>query len=214
MSNERSPREVCSITIGIKGLISGWLLAAGGPQFRLLGWVFLVWRPDRVACGSLLGRDALDFVDDAVESAGQPHVLALGVVRAGGASLLDDLVGFLEAVAEGLVDFFLRDLDSQLIRSGLEHELAGDRGSGLFLQARDEVLGRVAGHLEISVERAAAALQDGVELTQESAGAGVDERPGDLNVRRLNEPVEGHAPESLVHLGLDLVMDALLDVRP
>src|SRR3954447_13201329 len=147
MSNERSPREVCSITIGINGLISGWLLAAGGPQFRLLGWVFLVGCPDRVACGSLLGRDALDFIDDAVESAGEPHVFALRVIRACGASLLDDLVGLLEAVAKRLVDLLLRDLDSELIRSGLEHELAGDRGSGLLLQARDEVLRRVAGHL-------------------------------------------------------------------
>src|SRR6185436_6456706 len=156
MSNERSPREVCSITIGINGLISDWLLAAGGPQFRLLGWVFLVWCPDSVACRSLLRGDALDFFDDAVESAGEPHVFALGVVGARSASLLDDLVGLLEAVAESLVDLFLRDLES---------ELAGDRGGGLFLQARHEVLRRVAGHLQIGVERAAAALQDGVELT-------------------------------------------------
>ena len=137
-----------------------------------------------------------------------------GVVGARCASLLDDLVGLLEAVAECLVDLFLRDLDSELIRSGLEHKLAGDRGSGLFLQPRDEVLRRVAGHLEIGVERATAALQDGVELTEERPGAGVDERPGDLDVRRLDEPVEGRAPEGLVHLGLDLVTDALLDVRP
>src|SRR5919197_1498101 len=49
MSNERSPREVCSMTIGIRGM--GSLLAAGGPEFRLGRWFFLVRCPDRLAPG-------------------------------------------------------------------------------------------------------------------------------------------------------------------
>ena len=47
MSNERSPRDVCSITMGSAG--SSGLLAAGCPQFRLAGGLFLVGRPDRLA---------------------------------------------------------------------------------------------------------------------------------------------------------------------
>src|SRR5437867_2589944 len=127
MSNERSPREVCSITIGINGLISGWLLAAGGPQFRLLCLFFLVGCPNSFADRRLLGRDALDLGGDAVEGAGEPHALAFGVVGARGARLLDDLVALLEAVAERLIDLLVGNLDSEPVGHGLENELAGDR---------------------------------------------------------------------------------------
>src|ERR687887_1647439 len=103
MSNERSPRDVCSITIGINGLMSGSLLAAGGPQFRLRLGLFLVGRPDPLACLRLLRRDPLDLGRDAVECPREPHVLALGLVGTGLARLLEDAVGVLEAVAEGRV---------------------------------------------------------------------------------------------------------------
>src|SRR6478735_9000152 len=98
MSNERSPREVCSITMGINGLMSGWLLATGGPQFRLGGWLFLVGCPDGFAGGG-----------------------------------------------------------------GFEHDLPGDRGGRLLAQALEQILGGIAGHLDVRGERPAAALQDGVE---------------------------------------------------
>src|SRR5216117_655205 len=162
MSNERSPREVCSITMGINGLMSGWLLATGGPQLRLGGWLFLVGRPDGFAGSGLLGRDALDLADDSVEGTGKAHVFALRVVRARLARLLDDLVRLFEAVAEGLVDLLVRDLDPELVGGSLEQELPGDRSGRLVAQARDEILGGVAGHLQIRVERATAALEDGV----------------------------------------------------
>src|SRR6266540_6283542 len=115
MSNDRSPREVCSITIWINGLISGWLLATGGPQFRLGLGFFLVGRPDAFARLRLLGRNPLDLVRDPVESAGQAHRLALRLVRTRGPGLLDHLLGLLEAVAEDLVDLVVAHLDSQLI---------------------------------------------------------------------------------------------------
>src|SRR3954464_5520663 len=99
MSNDRSPREVCSITIGINGLIY-LLLASGGPQFRVGLGLFLVGRPDCLARGRLLGRDALDVGRDQVERAGESHRLALGFVGACLAGLLDDLVAVLEALAE------------------------------------------------------------------------------------------------------------------
>src|SRR6266516_4007678 len=214
MSNERSPREVCSITMGINGLISGWLLATGGPQFRLGGRLFLVWRPDGLAGGSLLGRNALDLAGNAVEGTGEAHVLALRVVRAGSTRLLDDLVRLLEAVTEGLVDLLVRDFDPELVGGGLEHELSGHGSGRLVLQALDEILGRVAGHLDIGLEGSAAALKDGVQLAHERPRAGFDERPGYLDLRRLDEPVERSAPEGLVDLGFALLPNAMLDVRP
>src|SRR6476661_10973865 len=102
MSNDRSPREVCSITIGMRGLI--WLLlATGGPQFRLCLGLFLVGCPDCLTRRRLLRRDPLDLGGDAVERAGETHRLALRLVGAGFSSLVDDLVPFLEALAERVV---------------------------------------------------------------------------------------------------------------
>src|ERR671936_1866017 len=99
MSNERSPREVCSITIGINGLIC-LLLAAGGPQFRLCLGFFLVGGPDALARLGLLGRNALDLGRDPVEGTRQTHVLALPLVHTCLARLLDHLLGLLEAHTE------------------------------------------------------------------------------------------------------------------
>src|SRR5205823_4031450 len=144
MSNERSPREVCSITIGINELMSDWLLATGGPQFRLLGWLFLVGGPERLTGGGPLGRDPLDLGGNAVEDPAQTDRLALNLVNAGFPHLLDHLVGLLEAVAEGLVDLLVGHLDPELVGGRLQHELAGDRRGGLFAEPRDEILGGVA----------------------------------------------------------------------
>src|SRR6266480_2909144 len=118
MSNERSPRDVCSITIGMSGLI--WLLlASGGPQFRLCLGLFLVGRPDRLAGGRLLGRNPLDLRGDPVERARQPHRLALRLVGAGLPRLRDDRVAVLEAIAERLVDLLVADRDAELVGGGL-----------------------------------------------------------------------------------------------
>src|SRR5262245_45291136 len=156
MSNERSPREVCSITIGINGLISGWLLAAGSPEFRLCRRLFLVGCPDCLAGGGLLGWDALDLVRHAVEGAGKADVLALRLVDARGAGLLDHLVGLVEARSKHLVHVLVGNLDAELVGDGFEHELAGNRCGGLLAQASDQVLGGVARGSEVSLDRRAA----------------------------------------------------------
>src|SRR5439155_17915584 len=163
MSNERSPRDVCSITIGINGLMSGWLLAAGGPQFRLCRRFFLVRGPDPLARLGLLGGDTLDVRDDAVEGSGQADVLALGLVHACLARLLDHLLGLVESVAKRRVDLLVGDLNPELVCYRLEYELPGDRGCGLLAQARHEILRRVARELQIRLQGAAAATHDGVE---------------------------------------------------
>src|SRR2546421_9722302 len=111
MSNDRSPREVCSITIGINGLISGWLLAAGGPQFRLGLGLFLVRGPDSLTRLRLLRRDALHLGRDAVQSTGQADRFALRLVDAGLLRLVDHAVCVLEAIPEGRFDVFVAHLD-------------------------------------------------------------------------------------------------------
>src|SRR5919198_4148975 len=148
MSNERSPREVCSITIGMRGLMSGWVsLAAGGPQFRLGLWFFLVGCPDSLACLGLLGRNALDLLRDSVERTRHAHRFALGLERAGLPRLLEHCIGVVEAIAERFLDLLLGDVDSELVGRRLQHELAGDGRGGLLAQPRDEVLRRLAGEL-------------------------------------------------------------------
>src|SRR5258707_7958146 len=94
MPSVRSPREVCSTTIRINGLISQSLLARGGPQFLLGGQAVLLGSPDaltrrlllRALC-SLLLRDRLDLGNDPVERLAHadalPHAVgaALGEER-------------------------------------------------------------------------------------------------------------------------------------
>src|SRR5688572_3577985 len=99
MSNERSPREVCSITIGINGLMQAPCFrsasVAGGPQLRLLLGLFLVGSPDRLARLRLLERDRLDLRRDAVERGAQAQVLAQVLVAAVAPHVLDHTVGVL-----------------------------------------------------------------------------------------------------------------------
>src|ERR671935_6909 len=128
MSNERSPREVCSITIGISGLIRAplnisrvdWssqrLLATGGPQFRL----------------------------------------------------------------------------------GAE--------------PRDELVGRVAGHLQVDLQRAAAAAEHLVEALEQGARPRLDDRAVDAHVRGIDELVQCGAAERLLDVRRDLGAEAALDL--
>src|SRR3954467_10434598 len=97
MSKNRSPREVCSMTDGMIRFDGGfmWLLTAGGPEFRVLLWLFLVGRPDRIACFCELLGDALHLCDDAVERIAQTHVLAQRLEAAALAQTLQRLVGVL-----------------------------------------------------------------------------------------------------------------------
>src|SRR5215510_1620467 len=74
MSNARSPRDVCSTTIGIRGI--SFLLAAGCPQllrFRRL-FLFLVGRPEPLARFGRLRRDRLDLGGDPVERLAEAQV--------------------------------------------------------------------------------------------------------------------------------------------
>src|ERR1051326_1664748 len=95
MSNARSPRDVCSTTIGIRGISS--LLAAGGPHLlrsaRL--FLFLVGSPELLARCCLLGRDPLHLGDDA----GERLLYAQVRTHALGAAALEEVVDVLVDLA-------------------------------------------------------------------------------------------------------------------
>src|SRR5918998_89029 len=103
MSNARSPREVCSMTIGTSGLTGGpprwcetrrgaWsygLLTAGCPQLRIGRPLLLLRRPQLLARGVQLRVDALDLRRDPVERGAQADVVAERLGAAVGEELLD-----------------------------------------------------------------------------------------------------------------------------
>src|SRR5512146_810728 len=89
MSNARSPREVCSTTIGTNGLIASSLLAAWGPQFRAGLRLLLLRRPDALARLVQVGRDRLHLGRDPVERLLEAEVVADAVDSSGGDELLD-----------------------------------------------------------------------------------------------------------------------------
>src|SRR3954454_17423654 len=90
MSKARSPREVCSTTIGIRGLILGLSSLAGGTKFRC-GCLplLLVGGPEALARLVQVGRDRLHLRRDPVERLPHPEVAAHAIGAAGVDELLD-----------------------------------------------------------------------------------------------------------------------------
>src|SRR5919201_5052560 len=115
MSNARSPREVCSTTIGTSGLIRRASLAAGlaspgsrragGPEraLALLG-PFLLRRPQRLAGGGALDRDRARSLDHHVRRLPHPQLVAKQRVAPGLAEPRQQLLGGVATLArpEGL----------------------------------------------------------------------------------------------------------------
>src|SRR5437016_4026646 len=98
MSKARSPREVCSITIGINGLISLLLLSLSRrPDVSHCFGLLLLGCPKLLACAREVDRDRLDLGDDTVERAAQQQVLAEELVAAVVPELRDDGLGVLLA---------------------------------------------------------------------------------------------------------------------
>src|SRR5215472_15538855 len=99
MSKARSPREVCSTTIGISGLISLLLLdllPAGYPQFLLCRLpFFLAGRPDAASGVRKLLRDRRDVCSDAVDRPSKPEIRADPV----GAACVHELLDIFVALA-------------------------------------------------------------------------------------------------------------------
>src|SRR5918995_3914378 len=97
MSNERSPRDVCSITIGINGLMQSpcFRSRAWGPQRFLFLGLFLVWRPDRFPRLRLVERDRLHLGRDPVERRAEAQILAQVFLASVVPQILDHVVGIL-----------------------------------------------------------------------------------------------------------------------
>src|SRR5689334_7565204 len=93
MSNARSPRDVCSTTIGIRGI--SCLLAAGCPQLLrgLRLFLFLARCPKLFAGLGLLRRDRLRRGGDPVDRLLQPQVGSHAVGPTALEELVDVLVG-------------------------------------------------------------------------------------------------------------------------
>src|SRR5215831_6753648 len=247
MSNARSPREVCSITIGINGLIasplnfacfgwsfqrphgqspfglrvtphatSPWLLAAGGPQFRLGRGRILVGGPDALARARDLGGDALHLARDPVERLAQSKVAAERLVATALEDLLDRLVGVVAVqvglLPDQLLDLLVGNLQAELVRHRLEHELAPDGALRLGAQALNQLVAGLPGELQVGVRADPAALQRADEGVQQLARSGLDEGARGLDARRLDERVDRVGTEGGLRLLFQQVADALLDV--
>src|SRR3954454_6439660 len=128
MSKARSPRDVCSTTMGISGISS--LLATWGPKFRGLGRLLLLRRPDALTRLVQLGRDRLHLCGDAVECLLRAQVFANPV----GAALRDegiDVLVRLTGRAQLLANLVICHLQLELVGDGLEDQLTADRERGL-----------------------------------------------------------------------------------
>src|SRR5919206_5040344 len=182
MSNERSPREVCSITIGINGLIE-LLLAGRGPQSCRLRVSFLLGCPELLARGREVGGDPLHLGRDAVEGAGEAERLALLLPAARLAELRNRLVGVLVAEPELVLQLLVGGRDAELVGGRFEDQLARDRLLRLRAEALDELVAGSARDLEVRVERDAAALERQREPLEERPRTRLDERARRLHLR-------------------------------
>src|SRR5919201_1160545 len=171
MSNARSPREVCSTTMGINGL----MLA---PYFR----------------GSRSSQAQVRA--ERLEASAPPQLLAyFGRVVARGLRLF----------ADQLVDLLVGNVESELVRDRVEHELARDGTGSLGAQPLDQLLGRLAAELEVAVGVDTAALERTAERVQELSRARLHERRRRLDVRCLDQRVDRCSAELRFRLLVELL---------
>ena len=210
MSNARSPREVCSITIGINGLISR-LLASGGPQLRLGSGRSFFRRPQLLAGAGELERDPLDLGDDQVQRLAHPQVLAEQLVRVRSANtLLDRPRPRRRPRPRACSRTNSRSSSSVTSMPALSATAssASSRATDRAASARrrsSSCCGRLVRDREVGLRRDPAALERLDEPVEELARARLDERAGRLDVRRLDERVGGGGAELRLGLLLDLL---------
>ena len=198
MSNARSPREVCSTTMGISGLMT--LVSSYVPGVQSFGVsagcsFSGVQIDSRASCNS--GAIGFTSAAIAIERALQADVVANAVGAALRDELLDVLV-VLARLAQLVADLVVGHLDAELVGDGFEHELTRDRERRLGTQALLEHLGRLAGQLHVGVGVDAARLQAAREAGQQLARARFDERADGDEVRRPEELVDrGGAEQAL-----------------
>src|SRR3954468_15335195 len=138
MSNARSPRDVCSTTIGTNGLIDSPPLPSAGLTGRpdrglcdrRIGLLLVTGCPQLLTCGLLLGRDRRRNLTGPVKGALEPQLLARRLLRPRCEDLLHRrldvaLVG--ELLAQNALELGVVDDDPLAISVRLERELAAQR---------------------------------------------------------------------------------------
>src|SRR3954452_21709367 len=169
MSNARSPRDVCSTTIGTNGLIrSPPLPSAGltgrpdrGLRDRRLGLLVIPGLPQLLACGLLLCGDGRRDLAGPVERSLQPKLLARRLLRPRVEALLQRglhvaLLG--QLLAQRALELGIGDLDVLALGKGLECQLAPQRADRVGQQRLRDLLHAAPGLREERPERHALTL--------------------------------------------------------
>src|SRR3954447_4185748 len=159
MSKARSPREVCSTTIGTSGLIERASLATGlvarSPDLPGALFLLLLGRPELLACRGLVSRDWRGAVDEQVDRLAHRDVLTQRLVGALGACALERALDLLVAgirpggLAQRLLDLLIGDLDALGGDDRRQHRLALERLLGVGRGFGHELLLLLADHLEV-----------------------------------------------------------------
>src|ERR671925_841658 len=148
MSNARSPREVCSTTIGTRGLIERAVYKGGSayrpllrrPEARSCALLpLLLGSPELLARDRLLPGDRLGRLGDQVDRLAQAQVLAKERVPPGGAQAFEQLLRGLLALPgpERLEHLPLRDLDPLCVSHRRQGRLPAQRPLGVRLHVGD-----------------------------------------------------------------------------
>jgi len=215
MSNARSPREVCSITIGINGLM--WQAPCfRGSRVSFPRRPLLFGRPQLLAGAGELDRDSLHVGCNPVHRFAHAQVFAQELVPAACKHAVDDLLGVVAlgvcVLADECAQLFVRHLEAGLVGDGFERKLTRDRPRRLCVHPFLQLLRGLIRDGEVGLGRDPAALERADEPCQELGGARVDEWAGRLDVRGFDQRVGGGGPELRLDLLLDLLADALLEV--
>src|SRR6476660_5330806 len=164
MSNARSPRDVCSTTIGTNGLIgSPPLPSAGltgrpdrGLRDRRLGLLVVSRLPQLLACCLLLGGDRRRDLTSPIERALEPQLVARRLLRPRGQDLLHRGVDVLllgQLVAKRALELGVVDRDVLALGERLECELAAERADRVGQQRLRDLLHAAPGLRQEGPER-------------------------------------------------------------
>src|SRR5436189_1495084 len=184
MSNARSPREVCSTTIGTRGLI--WrgvyrspLPVPGRPKAGplALGSLLLLGRPQPLAGLCLLERDRLRRPRDHVGGLAETDLRAKQRIPPALAQTLEQSLGRLVSLAgaEGGQELLVGDLDPLRVGDRREGGLPPQRALGVALQVGDQLLTRLSLHLRVGLGVDPPGAQRALDAVPHLVGAGVDQ---------------------------------------
>ena len=197
------------------------LLAAGCPQLRLRLGLFLFFvllgGPELLSRRGEVGGDRRDIGDQPIERGSEAKILANGLLLPVRPDVLDQtvcvLAGALRLLAQVRVHVVVRDRDRGLLCKRFKRELACDRHCRLEDHLALDVLRVRSARLDVGLERYAAALERPGKAIQKVGGARLHERQGGLDIRCLDELVDGCGAERGVDLDVELLSQGCLDAR-